>query len=158
MPYLSDDLDIGEYYSRDDLCKIMGIRYVRNEIEKGIYEPRRFLSILLFSTIDNHPSYIDYPSYINQPKFIDGKISDTVYLFSANSQYLDQHLTQHKITQKELLLFIRKDDKTIFYFVGRCDYSCEYRLPNYPFPLYCLELLDTRFSDVKDIDIPDLSN
>ena len=158
MPNLSDHLDCGENYSREDLCKIMQIKYVKNEIEVGIYKPRRHSSILFFSTIENHPSYVGYPSYINQPKFINGKISDTEFIFSANNQNLDQDITLHKITHKELLLFVRKDDTTNFYYFGQCRYLRPHELPNYPFPLYCLELLDTKFSNVRGVEIPDLSN
>ncbi len=160
MPYLSEkenlEIDWNYAYSRRVLCNYMNIEYVKEEIERGIFKPNRFPSILIFSTIDNHPGYPGYLTYLE--RYINGKISDNEFLYSSNNQSLDPDITQHQIMKKELLLFVRKDDTTDFYYFGRCNYSHEYNLPNYPYPLYCLELMDTRFSDVRDIEIPDLSS
>jgi|LSQX01.3.fsa_nt_gb hypothetical protein len=145
MPYFSDKLDIYENYTRGELCDLMNIDYNEN-IERAVYKPTHYSTIIFFSTIHNNPGYID------------GKISDTEFLYSANNQYLDTEITQHQFTRKELLLFVRIDQETGFYYFGRCNYSYsrDHRLPNYLFPLYCLELLETRFSNVIGIDIPDL--
>ena len=159
MDFFSDDenLEIGENYLRSELCEYMNIVFTK-DIEKGVYKPRNYSSIIFFSTIDNNPSYPDYPSYIILPKFINGKLSDTKFIFSSNRpDYLDPDITVHQYMQRELLLFVRIDQETGFYYFGRCKYLHEHNIPNYPFPLYCLELLDTRFSDVKGVEIPDLS-
>lgn len=147
MHYFSENenLEIGENYTRGQLCDLMNIKYT-DEIEGGIYKPTQYSTIILFSTIKNRARYIN------------GKISDTEFIFSANSQFLDPEITQHQFTKKELLLFVRIDEETGFYYFGPCDYTREYRLPNSRFPLYFLELVKTRFSDVGDIEIPDLSN
>ena len=159
LPHFSDnenlEIDWNYAYARRDLCDYMNIEYIREEIERGIYKPSRYSSILIFSTIDNHPSYPGYQRFID--KYINGKLSNTEFLFSSNYRQLDPDITQHQIMNKELMLFVRKDESTDFFYFGRCNYSRDYELQNYPFPLYCLELLDTNFSDVKGIEIPDLS-
>ncbi len=147
MPYFSenDNLEIGENYTRGMLCDLLNIPY-STDIERGVYKPTHYSTIIFFSTINNWAGYIN------------GKISDTEFLYSANGQHLDPEITQHQFTQKELLLFVRIDENTGFYYFGRCKYSREYQLPNSMFPLYCLELFDEqRFSDVKGIEIPELS-
>ena len=144
MPYFSEKLDIYDNYTRGELCVLLGIPY-NDEIEWGVYKPRGYSSIFLFSTINNNVGYTNR------------KVSDDEYLYSANNQLLDPEITQHQITGKELLLFVRIDRETGFYYFGPCKYSHEYILPNSRYPLYCLELLETRFSDVKGIEIPDLS-
>lgn len=145
MPYFSEKLDIYENYTRGQLCDLLNIDYT-DDIERGVYKPTHYSTIIFFSTIKNRAGYIN------------GKISDTKFLYSSNNQYLDPEITQHQFTQKELLLFVRIDQETGFYYFGPCKYSREYQLPNYPYPLYCLELLDTKFSDVRFIEIPDLSD
>ena len=135
MAYFSDKLDIYENYTRGQLCDLLNIPF-NTDIVRGVYKPQNYSTIFFFSTINNWAGYIN------------GKISDIEFLYSANSQY----------TRKELLLFVRIDENTGFYYFGRCKYSHsrDHRLPNYLFPLYCLELLETRFSNVIGIDIPDL--
>lgn len=143
IPYFSENLDIYENYTRGELCDLLNIDY-SDEIERGVYNPIHYSTIIFFSTIKNRAGYIN------------GKISDTEFIYSANNQYLDTEITQHQFTRKELLLFVRIDEKTGFYYFGRCNYSHEYKLTNSRHPLYCLELLETRFSNVTDIEIPDL--
>lgn len=157
MPFLSENenLEIGENYLRSDICEYLNIRYT-DDIERGVYKPTHYSTIIFFSTINNHPYYIRYPDDINQPRFINGKLSDTSFIFSAISADLDNDIINHQYCNKELLLFIRKDETTGFYFFGRCKYLQEYSSPRSVFPLYCLELLDTRFSEVKGIAVPEL--
>jgi len=145
MAYFSDKLDIYENYTRGQLCDLLNIPF-NTDIVRGVYKPQNYSTIFFFSTINNWAGYIN------------GKISDIEFLYSANNQYLDPEITQHQFTRKELLLFVRIDENTGFYYFGRCKYSHsrDHRLPNYLFPLYCLELLETRFSNVIGIDIPDL--
>lgn len=159
MPFLSENesLEIGENYLRSDICEYLNIRYKKNDIERGVYKPRRYSTIIFFSTIDNHPYYIRYPDDINQPRFINGKLSDTSFIFSAISANLDNDIINHQYSNKELLLFIRKDETTGFYYFGRCKYLREEESSLSRFPLYCLELLDTRFSEVKGIAVPELN-
>ena len=145
MPKFSEKLDIKENYTRGQLCDLLEIPYT-TDIERGIYKPRNFSSILFFSTINNRAGYIN------------GKISDIEYIYSANSQTLDTDITQNQFTQKEMLLFVRIDQETGFYYFGRCNYIREHKLLNSRFPLYCLKLLNTKFSDVVGIEVPDLSN
>ena len=143
MPKFSEKLDNYDNYTRGQLCDLLKIPY-NTDIERGVYKPRNYSSFLFFSTIHNNVGYIN------------GKISDTEFLYSANSQYLDPEIIQHLFTRKELLLFVRIDQNTGFYYFGPCKYSREYKFPNSRYPLYCLELLETRFSNVIGIDIPDL--
>lgn len=143
MPYFSenDNLVIGENYTRGELCDLMNIDY-GDEIEGGVFKPWNYSSILFFSTIHNNAGYIN------------GKISDSEFLYSANNQNLDPEIKQHQFTGKELLLFVRIDQETGFYYFGKCNYSGNHRLPNYPYPLYVLKLKDTTFSQMRDIEIP----
>ena len=91
--------------------------------------------------------------------YINGRLSNTKIIFSSTApHYLESDVTNHQLIQKELLLFVRIDQETGFYYFGRCNYSREHNLPNYPFLLYCLELLDTRISDLNVIEISELSN
>lgn len=143
MPYFSEKLDIYENYTRGQLCDLMSLDF-NEEIERGVYKPTHYSTIIFFSTINNWAGYIN------------GKNSDTEFIFSANSQYLDREIIQHQFTRKELLLFVRINEETGFYYFGPCKYSHEYHLPNSRYPLYCLELLETKFSNVSDIEIPDL--
>lgn len=146
MPKFSEKLDIYDNYTRGQLCDLLKIPY-NTDIERGVYKPRNYSSILFFSTINNRARYIN------------GKISDTEFLYSANNQLLDPEIIQHQFTLKELLLFVRIDQETGFYYFGQCRYLRPHELQNYPLTPYCLELTENRrFSDVKDIDIPDLSN
>ena len=145
MPKFSEKLDIYDNYTRGQLCDLLKIPY-NTDIERGVYKPRNYSSILFFSTINNWARYIN------------GKISDTEFLYSANNQLLDPEIIQHQFTLKELLLFVRMDQEKGFYYFGPCKYSHEHNLPNSRYPLYCLELLETRFSNVIGIDIPDLFN
>ena len=145
MPKFSEKLDIYDNYTRGELCDLLGVPY-NTDIERGIYKPANYSSILFFSTINNWAGYIN------------GKISDPDYIYSANNQVLDPEITQNQFIQKEMLLFVRIDQETGFYYFGQCRYLHPYELPNYPFPLYCLELLDTKFSNVRGVEIPDLSN
>ena len=145
MAYFSDKLDIYENYTRGQLCDLLNIPF-NTDIVRGVYKPQNYSTIFFFSTINNWAGYIN------------GKISDIEFLYSANNQYLDPEITQHQFTRKELLLFVRIDENTGFYYFGRCKYSREYGLPHYQYPLYCIELLKTRFSNVSDIEIPDLSD
>ena len=87
MPKFSEKLDIYENYTRGELCDLMNIEF-NDEIERGVYKPRDYSTIIFFSTIHNNAGYIN------------GKISDTEFLYSANSQYLDPEITQHQFTQK----------------------------------------------------------
>jgi len=145
MPYFSDELDICENYTRGQLCDLLNIPF-NADIVRGVYKPQNYSTIMFFSTINN------WAGYFNR------KISDTEFLYSANSQDLDLEITQHQFTRKELVLFVRIDQETGFYYFGRCNYTREHNLPNSRFPLYCLELLDTKFSNVRGVEIPDLSN
>lgn len=146
MPCFSKLLDFGENYTRGQLCDLLDIDFT-DDIERGVYKPAHYSTIILFSTINNWARYVN------------GKISDTEFLYSASGPFLDQELIQHQFTGKELLLFVRIDEETGFYYFGRCKYIHDYRLPNSRFPLYCLQLLDKqKFSDVNGIEIPDLSN
>ncbi len=145
MEFLSqnEDLIIGENYTRGMLNDLIGLqKYPRDEIEKGIYKPSRYSSVLIFSTIDNKWGYFNI------------KKNDTLFIFSGNGAASDQNLIRHKEFFYELLLFIRINQDTGFYYFGRCSYEGDYELDNYTLPLYGLELLDTRFSQVKEIDIP----
>lgn len=145
MPYFSEKLDNYENYTRGQLCDLLEIPY-NTEIERGVYKPTHYSTIILFSTIQNRAGYVN------------GKISDTEFLYSANNQQLDSEITQHQFMGKEILLFVRIDQETGFYYFGPCKFSREYGLPGSRYPLYCLGLLTTRFSNIKDIGIPDLSD
>ena len=92
MPYLSENenLEIGENYTRGELCDLMNIDYT-DEIERGIYKPTHYSTFLFFSTIHNNAGYIN------------GNLSNTEFLYSANRQYLDTEITQHRFNLKELL-------------------------------------------------------
>ena len=142
------EIDWNYAYARKDLCDYMNIKYVKEEIERIVYQPPHYSTIIIFSTINNVWGYIY------------GKISDTEFIITrtGNLPYHYRHaITSHQSLDKELLLFIRKDDSTGFYYFGRCKYSYEYRSENYPIPFCCLNLLDTNFSDARVIEIPDLS-
>lgn len=145
MPYFSKKLDFYDNYTRGELSDLLGVPFT-TDIERGVYKPINYSTIILFSTIKNRAGYVN------------GKISDTVFLYSANNQYLDSEITQQQFMQTELLLFVRIDEETGFYYFGSCKYSHEYKLPNSRFPLYCLVILKTRISNLIGIDIPDLSN
>lgn len=145
MSLFSEKLDIYDNYTRGELCDLLGVSYT-TDIERGVYKPASYSSILFFSTINNRAGYIN------------GKISDTEYIYSANSQTLDQDITQNQFTQNEMLLFVRMDQETGFYYFGPCTYTGEYYIKQSRFPLYCLKLLKTKFSDVKVLEIPNLSN
>lgn len=145
MPLFSEKLDIYDNYTRGELCDLLRVPY-NTDIERGVYKPANYSSILFFSTINNRAGYIN------------GKISDTEYIYSANTQVLDPEITQNQFTQKEMLLFVRIDQETGFYYFGRCNYTHEHILSNSRFPLYCLKLLNTNFSIVSGIEVPDLSN
>lgn len=144
-PYLSEDLDISENYTRGELCDLMKINY-NDEIESGVYKPRNYSSIILFSTIENSLQYIN------------GRLSDTSFIYSANRYFIDPEIISHQRMHKELLLFVRMDIETGFYYFGRCNYSHEHNSQRSRFPLYCIELLDTKFSNVKGIVIPEVIN
>ena len=61
----------------------------------------------------------------------------------------DMGLVWQTNLQKELVLFVRRDQETGFYYFGGCKDSHEYNSPNYPFPHSYLEFWDTKFSDVN---------
>lgn len=148
MAYVSSigGLEIGEYtYTRGDLCDLMNIKYKNDKVEHGIYKPEKYSSVFIFSTINN---------YLNT--YYNAKYSANTFIFSGNGGQKDFDLTKHIERSNELLLFIRVDENTGFYYFGRCRYTCEYEKPGYNLPLYGLELLDTLFSNTKWIDIPEV--
>jgi len=147
MTYFSENdfMYLGSNYTRGMLCEYMGINpYPRVEIEKGIYKPTRFSSVFIFSTIKN------------RWKLHNLKKSDALFIFSGNGDHNASALIQqHRVTNNELLLFIRMTEETGFYYFGRCEYAGEYRLNGYRFPLYGLELKDTSFSlQANNINVP----
>lgn len=144
MTYFSENpyMEIGENYTRGMLCEYMDIKYCKEEIERGIYKPNKFSSVFFFSTLENPFRYFN------------GRFSANEFLFSSNKNYLDNMVTQHNLNHNELILFIRKDEETGFYYFGRCKYSGDYRIKGYGYPLYILELIDTGFSKVKYIEVP----
>ena len=144
FPFFSENLDIGENYTRGELCDLMNIRY-SEEIECGVFKLKYYSTIILFSTIKNNLKYVN------------GRFSDTNFLYSSNSYCLDSDIINHQSFRKELLLLVRIDESTGFYYFGRCKYSHKLELPRSRFPLYCLELLDTCFSNVKGIEILEVS-
>lgn len=150
MPILSEnknlEIDWNYAYARKDLCDYMNIPYVRPEIERIVYQPPHYSTIIIFSTINNVLGY-EY-----------GKISDDKFIITRNRgfPYTDV-ISNHESMNKELLLFIRKDDSTGFYYFGPCKFIDEYRSSNYRFPFCCLELLKTKFSDTCVVELPDLS-
>lgn len=142
-----DGLEIGDYtYTRGDLCDLMNMKYQDDKVENGIYKPEKYSSVFIFSTIKN---------YLNT--YYNAKYSDNTFIFSGNGEEKDYNLTKHIEWGNELLLFIRIDENTGFYYFGRCRYTCEYEKSGYKFPLYGLELLDSLFSKNKWIDIPEAS-
>ena len=145
MPYFSDNenLEIGENYTRGMLADYLNTRYVKEKIERRTYVTPHYSSIIFFSTIDN-----TYRS-------VEGRLSDTIFVFSRGNYIIGDNESMHK----EILLFVRMDDSTGFYYFGRCNYYEEYEnLENYADSFYFLELMDTRFSKNKGIEIPDLSH
>lgn len=144
MPYFSEKLDIYDNYTRGELCDLLNIDFGEH-IEGGVFHPLGYSSIFLFSTIHNNAGYTN------------GKLSDTEYFHSSNHHFLNTDIIQHQITGKELLLFVRIDQETGFYYFGKCNYQHPYELINYQFPLYLLKLEDgNHFSKVKNIEIPNL--
>lgn len=146
MPFFSkhDDLFIGDNYTRGQLSKdLMGMKvYPGSDIERGIYKPDRYSSIFLFSTINNWQYY-------------NARLSDDRFLFSGNGSFQDNLLVTHKITNNEVLLFIRLTEETGFYYFGCCEYLGRFEKVNYGYPLYEVRLMNTKFSHIKDIEVPE---
>lgn len=88
-----------------------------------------------------------FVTLINPYGFIYGKTSDTTFLTSkyGNTRNVNEEL-----------LFIRNNDSTGFYYFGRSKYSGVLTIAGYEAQFYCLELLDTKFSKVNGIEVPEL--
>lgn len=127
MTILSTQLDIGEMYTRGDLSGLLGYqKYPSQAIGVGVFSPPMVQSILIFSTIFNGKSWVNY------------KMDDQHFVYTADPKQL--------LTGKELLLFIRKDQDSSFYYFGRCKYTREIQVKSYYYKVCVLELLDTTFS------------
>lgn len=146
MTYFSEHplMQIGVNYTRGMLCDYMGIKYCKDEIERGIFKPSRYSSVFVFSTKENNWGYLN------------GKYTDNTYLFSSNNYYPDSKLTQHKIIHNELILFIRKNEESGFFYFGRCNFTEMYKVDGYKYKLYGLELIDTKFSNIKSFEVPQI--
>ncbi len=135
MTTLSESLDHYENYTRGMLSDIMGLdwRIVETAITQGIFKPTGFNSILLFSTLDN-TAHINF------------KLDDYRFVYTAI------HIN---INNNEILLFIRENQETGFYYFGRCNYIEEVQLSGFRC-LCILDLIDTKFSKVKELKITGL--
>ncbi len=150
MNKLSEQLDIGDNYLRSDICALMGKSYEKDAIERGIYKPKFFDSVILFSTLKNESGYINF------------QLDEKHYIFSGKRNFNDTNLINHYMNGYELLLFIRETQETGFYYYGSSKYCGEAinleivakMLKIYQLPFYIVELLETTLSKVSEIHIP----
>lgn len=127
LPNLSVQLDIGDNYTRGQLSTLMGFaNYPAAAIQTGVFSSPRINSVLIFSTIFNGRCWVNY------------KLDDTHFVYTADPASLPSN--------KELLLFIRKDQNAGFYYFGRCKFEKEIDVTNYSYKVCILRLLDTTFS------------
>ncbi len=137
MSILSENLDLYENYTRGMISDIIGLNWntVESAITQGIYKPPGVNSILLISTLNNL-AHINF------------KLNDRMFV------YTEIHFN---VGNNEILLFIRENQETGFYYFGRCNYLEEVQVMNFRC-LCILKLLDAKFSKVEGINIPGIEN
>jgi hypothetical protein len=163
MRIISNELDIGENYTRGELCDLMHYSWKEsiNDIYCGIYKPSSYSSVFLFSTINNPFGYRNFS--LNDNNFVFSGRNIDIYNYDIEAKLpklmgnTDDVLTMHKLLNNELLLFIRLTAETGFYYFGKAEFINSYSIKKYYHPIYHIQLLETTFSaQSKKIELPSL--
>jgi hypothetical protein len=111
VSFASEELKVGELYSRDTLAKQFLITDAT--LKNGVFKPKSYSSVWLFVT-RNKPA--------NRPQYVDQLAGSELHWQGQAAGRSDKMIIEHKARGLELLVFYRVDADEPFRYEGIFEY------------------------------------